>query len=118
MTVIGDASNASSPLPGMGTSLAFIGIYVFASEISRQPNNIPATLESYKRFLRPYVESVRNLPPSTPWIVNPSIDAERPSVWNRRLGCRVVVGDGASHLVRETRSISSKWWRLVQVARL
>ena len=71
VTVVGDAGYAPSPFTGMGTSLAFIGAYVLAGEISRQPNNIPAALESYERVLRPYVESVQKLPPGIPWIVNP-----------------------------------------------
>ena len=71
VTVVGDAGYAPSPYTGMGTSIAFIGAYVLAGEISRQPNNIPAALESYERVLRPYVESIQKLPPGIPWIVNP-----------------------------------------------
>lgn len=71
VTVVGDAGYAASPFSGMGTSLAFLGAYVLAGEISRQPNNIPAALESYERVLRPHVESIQNLPPGIPWIVNP-----------------------------------------------
>ena len=71
VTVAGDAGYAVSPFAGMGTSLAFIGAYVLAGEISQQPDNIPAALESYERILRPYVESIQKLPPGIPWIVNP-----------------------------------------------
>ena len=71
VTVVGDAGYCPSPFAGMGTSLAFIGAYVLAGEISRQPKNIPAALESYERVLRPYVESIQKLPPGIPWIVNP-----------------------------------------------
>ena len=71
VTVVGDAGYAPSPFTGMGTSIAFIGAYILAGEISRQPNNLPAALESYERVLRPYVESVQKLPPGIPWIVNP-----------------------------------------------
>jgi len=71
VTVVGDAGYAPSPYTGMGTSIAFIGAYVLAGEISRQPNNISAALESYERVLRPYVESIQKLPPGIPWIVNP-----------------------------------------------
>ena len=71
VTVVGDAGYAPSPFTGMGTSLAFIGAYVLAGEISRHPNNLPAALESYERILQPYVESVQKLPPGIPWIVNP-----------------------------------------------
>ncbi|CAM6126926.1 unnamed protein product [Calypogeia fissa] len=71
VTVVGDAGYAPSPFSGMGTSIALIGAYVLAGEISRQPNNIPAALESYERVLRPYAESIQKLPPGIPWIVNP-----------------------------------------------
>lgn len=71
VTVVGDTSYAPSPFAGMGTSIAFIGAYVLAGEISRQPNNIPAALEFYERVLRPYVESIQKLPPGIPWIVIP-----------------------------------------------
>ena len=71
VAVVGDAGYAPSPFTGMGTSLAFIGAYVLAGEISRQPNDIPAALESYERVLRPYVESIQKLPPGIPWLVNP-----------------------------------------------
>lgn len=71
VTVVGDAGYAPSPFTGMGTSIAFIGAYVLAGEISRQPNNIPAALESYERVLRPYIERIQKLPPGIPWIVNP-----------------------------------------------
>lgn len=71
VTVVGDAGYAPSPYSGMGTSLAFIGAYILAGEISQQPSNIPAALRSYERVLRPYVESIQKLPPGVPWIVTP-----------------------------------------------
>ena len=71
VTVVGDAGYAPTPFAGMGTSIAFIGAYVLAGEISRQPNNIPAALESYERVFRPYVESIQKLPPGIPWLVHP-----------------------------------------------
>lgn len=71
VALVGDAAYAPSPFTGMGTSLAFIGAYVLAGEISKQPDNIPAALENYDRVLRPYVESVQQLPPGVPWIAMP-----------------------------------------------
>ena len=71
VALVGDAAYAPSPFTGMGTSLAFIGAYVLAGEISRQPSNISAALESYEQVMRPYVESVQSLPPGIPWVVNP-----------------------------------------------
>ena len=71
VSVVGDAGYAPSPFTGMGTSLAFIGAYVLAGEISKQLDDIPAALHSYERVLRPYVEQTQKLPPGIPWIVNP-----------------------------------------------
>ena len=71
VVLVGDAGYSPSPFGGMGTSLAFTGAYILAGEVSRQPNNIPAALESYERILRPYVESRQKLPPGVPWIINP-----------------------------------------------
>ena len=71
VVVVGDAGYCPSPFGGMGTSLAFIGAYILAGEISRQPNNIPVALESYERILRPYIESRQKLPPGIPWIICP-----------------------------------------------
>ena len=71
VAVVGDAGYCPSPFTGMGTSLAFIGAYVLAGEISRHPGNISAALESYERVVRPYVAIIQNLPPGIPWIANP-----------------------------------------------
>ena len=71
VTVVGDAGYAPSVYTGMGTSLAFIGAYVLAGEISRQADDIPAALESYERVLRPYVDSVQTLSPGVPWLGYP-----------------------------------------------
>ena len=71
VTMVGDAAYAPSPFSGMGTSLAFLGAYVLAGEISRQPGNIPDALNSYERILRPHVESIQKLAPGVPWIAQP-----------------------------------------------
>lgn len=68
VTVVGDAGYACSPFAGGGTSNAFLGAYVLAGEISKQPDNIPAALESYERILHPYVTSVQDLPYGVPQI--------------------------------------------------
>jgi 2-polyprenyl-6-methoxyphenol hydroxylase-like FAD-dependent oxidoreductase len=71
VAMVGDAGYAPSPYTGMGTSIAFIGAYVLAGEISKQPDNIPAALASYERILRPYVEDIQNLPFGIPWALIP-----------------------------------------------
>ena len=71
VAVVGDAGYAASPFSGMGTSIAFLGAYVLAGEISKRLDDIPAALEEYERVLRPYVENLQKLAPGTPWIVQP-----------------------------------------------
>lgn len=73
ITVVGDAGYSPSPFSGMGTSLAFIGAYILAGEISKcsRSEHIPAALASYEKILKPYVESIQKLPPGIPWIICP-----------------------------------------------
>ncbi|KAG9243889.1 hypothetical protein BJ878DRAFT_480683 [Calycina marina] len=71
VTVAGDAGYALSPFTGMGTSIAFVGAYVLAGEISRQSKDIPAALKSYEVTLRPYAEGIQKPLPGIPWIANP-----------------------------------------------
>ena len=119
VTVVGDAGYAPSPFAGMGTSLAFIGAYVLAGEISRQPNDIPAALESYERVLRPYVESIQQLPPGVPWIALPQSTLGVRVFQTIYVGCRGAVQDVASRLVLQSYNVSSiRWGGLIQVARL
>lgn len=71
VAVVGDAAYAPTPFSGMGTSLAFIGAYVLAGEISKSRQDIPAALRAYERIVKPYVDGVQKLPPGVPWIANP-----------------------------------------------
>ncbi|KAM3084930.1 hypothetical protein ACMFMG_003374 [Clarireedia jacksonii] len=88
VVLIGDAGFAPSPFTGMGTSLAFLGAYVLAGEISKQLDNIPGALEEYEKVLRPYVEDVQTLPWGVPWIINPQ------SAWGVKVLETVIWGVG------------------------
>ena len=100
VTVVGDAGYAPSPFSGMGTSLAFIGAYILAGEVSRQPTNIPAALESYEHVLRSYVESIQKIPPGVPWIANPQSTL---GIWVLET---VIWGAGALSRTRLSTSVS------------
>lgn len=78
---VGDAAYAPTPLTGMGTSLAVIGAYVLAGELSRlQPGEHPSTaLLAYERALRPFVEQVQAIPFFVPGIAHPE------KAWQRAL---------------------------------
>lgn len=105
VAVVGDAGYAASPFAGMGTSLAFIGAYVLAGEVSRAMSQagsgsgsgsssvslsktIPAALDAYEKILRGYVESIQQLPPGIPWIICPQTSV---GVWVLEV---IVVGIG------------------------
>lgn len=76
---LGDTAYAPTPLTGAGTSLAIIGAYVLAGELSKlMPGEHPAkALEAYERTFRPHVEEVQKIPSFVPAIAHPA------SAWKR-----------------------------------
>ncbi|MCO5934733.1 FAD-dependent monooxygenase [Mucilaginibacter sp. RB4R14] len=70
LAMIGDAAYCPTPISGMGTSLAIIGAYILAGELSQNTDHSKA-FEAFETKLRPYVKLVQNLPPGAPWIVHP-----------------------------------------------
>ncbi|MES2826752.1 MAG: FAD-dependent monooxygenase [Bacteroidota bacterium] len=68
--MIGDAAYCPTPLTGMGTSLAIVGAYLLAGELSRH-NNHEDAFSAYETRMRPFVEKVQKLPPGVPWLAHP-----------------------------------------------
>ncbi|HEY0464885.1 MAG TPA: FAD-dependent monooxygenase [Polyangiaceae bacterium] len=70
---VGDAAYAPTPLTGMGTSLAILGAYVLAGELSQLDRGEPLSkaLEAYERAFRPFVEHTQKLPFFVPAIAHP-----------------------------------------------
>ena len=70
---LGDTAYAPTPLTGMGTSLAVIGAYVLAGELSKlDDGEHPArALEAYESTFRPYVEQCQWIPFFVPAIAHP-----------------------------------------------
>ncbi|KYF72010.1 FAD-dependent monooxygenase [Sorangium cellulosum] len=68
--LVGDAAYCPSPLSGMGASLALVGAYVLAGELSRHADPRDA-FAAYEKRLRPLVDMVQKLPPGVPWIAYP-----------------------------------------------
>lgn len=79
VVLLGDAGYAPTPLTGMGTSLAVIGAYVLAGEISRHEQDITEGLKSYEKTMRPLVEDIQNLPKGVPDLAYPE------STWGIKL---------------------------------
>lgn len=63
VVLVGDAGYCPTPLTGLGTSLALVGAYVLAGELSAASTHA-AAFAGYERVLRPYVTQAQQLPPS------------------------------------------------------
>jgi len=76
---LGDAAWAPTPLTGMGASLAMIGGYVLAGELTKLgPAEHPRrALEAFDKALRPFVEKIQNVPTFVPRLVHPYSSVER-----------------------------------------
>ncbi|MBD2753928.1 FAD-dependent monooxygenase [Spirosoma validum] len=70
MAMIGDAAYCPTPLTGKGTTLAMVGAYLLAGELSQHERHQDAFV-AYEQRMRPYVEEVQKLPPGVPWLVYP-----------------------------------------------
>lgn len=70
---LGDAAYAPTPLTGSGTSLAVLGAYVLAGEISRlKSGQHPSeALEAYESKFRPFVERIQRIPALIPGVAHP-----------------------------------------------
>ncbi|GAA4677557.1 FAD-dependent monooxygenase [Gordonia humi] len=62
VALVGDAGHCPTPLTGLGTTLALVGAYVLAGEISRA-DDVAAALASYEHVMRPFVARAQQLPP-------------------------------------------------------
>jgi len=78
---LGDTAYAPTPLTGMGTSLAIIGAYMLAGELSRlKDGEHPAeALTAYESKFRPYVEKAQWIPLFLPGVAHPA------TAWKRWL---------------------------------
>jgi 2-polyprenyl-6-methoxyphenol hydroxylase-like FAD-dependent oxidoreductase len=74
VTLLGDAAFCPSPVGGGGSSLALIGAYVLAGELSRT-GDIHAGLAGYERFMRPHVAAAQKVRPAVLRRANPRTQA-------------------------------------------
>ncbi len=68
--LLGDAAWCAAPVSGMGTSLALVGAYVLAGELTRHDDPVGG-FAAYEEVMRPYVTQAQKLPPGTPRVANP-----------------------------------------------
>lgn len=79
VVLLGDAAHAPTPLTGMGTSLALVGAYVLAGEISKLEEGQPlaTAFQSYETAYRPFVTKIQYLPSFVPAIAHPGTPLKR-----------------------------------------
>ncbi|UJR13175.1 hypothetical protein I4U23_000198 [Adineta vaga] len=70
VALLGDAGYCASPISGMGTTLAFIGAYILAGEMSRHQNHTEA-FRQYEALMRPYVIKAQKILPGSTRIAAP-----------------------------------------------
>lgn len=56
VVLVGDAAHCASPFSGQGTSLALVGAYVLARELSRSPHAPGQAFTRYQTRMQPYVD--------------------------------------------------------------
>jgi 2-polyprenyl-6-methoxyphenol hydroxylase-like FAD-dependent oxidoreductase len=100
VALLGDAAFCPSPVGGGGSSLALIGAYVLAGELSRAADH-PAALASYEQFMRPHVATAQNVRPAVLRCANPRT---RAGIRALHAGARVI----ASTPVRAAMSLAGK----------
>ena len=106
VALLGDAAFCNATFGGVGTSLALIGAYVLAGELSRT-NDHRAALTRYEHYMRLHAESAGQVSPNTLRRANPRT---RAGIQALHAGARLV----ASPAGRTTMKLLGK--RLVHVA--
>lgn len=61
VVLLGDAAYCPSPFTGLGTTGSFVGAYVLAGEIIRNPQNLGQAFANYDKILRPFVNEIQKM---------------------------------------------------------
>ncbi|UYL09445.1 FAD-dependent monooxygenase [Bdellovibrio sp. SKB1291214] len=72
--LLGDAAYCPTPFTGMGTTLAIIGAYVLAGELSRS-DNYESAFREYESKLKPFVQKIQKVFPGQFRLVYPQSKA-------------------------------------------
>ena len=64
VTLLGDAAHCASPASGQGTSLALVGAYLLATELTAAGTDLAGGLRGYERRMRPFAERNQKLGPA------------------------------------------------------
>jgi 2-polyprenyl-6-methoxyphenol hydroxylase-like FAD-dependent oxidoreductase len=98
IALLGDAAFCASPVGGGSASLALIGAYILAGELSRT-DDYRAALARYEEFMRPHVDNAQDVSPRVLRRANPRTAA---GIRTLHAGARVVAsraGRAATDLI-------------------
>ena len=70
VVLLGDAAWCATPISGVGTTLALIGAYVLAGELSGA-GSVGDRLRAYQRAMQAFVAPAQKLPPGAPRLAHP-----------------------------------------------
>jgi 2-polyprenyl-6-methoxyphenol hydroxylase-like FAD-dependent oxidoreductase len=110
VALLGDAAFCPSPVGGGGSSLALIGAYVLAGELSRAADH-QAALAGYEQFMRPHVATAQNVRPVVLRRANPRT---RAGIRALHTGARLI----ASPPVRAGMSLAGKTFGSLAVEKI
>lgn len=96
IALVGDAAYCPSPLTGLGTSLALVGAYVLAGELTTGTDHRQAFAQ-YERIVRPYVEVGQKLPPGG---IRAYAPLSQRAIWARWMSTRLMTSRPLRGLTR------------------
>lgn len=86
VVLLGDAAWCATPISGVGATLALVGAYVLAGELS-EAGSVDDRLRAYQRTMQIFVAPAHKLPPGAPRLAHPKT---RLGVAVLRTGLRIV----------------------------
>ena len=75
--LLGDAASCTSPMAGMGTSIAIVGAYVLAGELREANGDYAAAFAKYEATMREFAVEAQKLAEGVSWF----IPANRLKLW-------------------------------------
>jgi 2-polyprenyl-6-methoxyphenol hydroxylase-like FAD-dependent oxidoreductase len=69
VVLLGDAASCTSPMAGMGTSIALVGAYVLAGELKSASGDYAAAFARYEATMREFVTEAQKLAEGVSWFI-------------------------------------------------
>jgi 2-polyprenyl-6-methoxyphenol hydroxylase-like FAD-dependent oxidoreductase len=77
VVLVGDAASCTSPMSGMGTSIALVGAYVLAGELKEANGDYAAAFANFEATMREFAEAAQKMAEGVSWF----IPATRMKLW-------------------------------------